>query len=159
MNLLHREENLNARDKKFREREVNLTLREEQVRFREQKLAVREENIRQREQKVSEVVPQTTPPPDYGLVRQDVVSGRLIEIGSTELCPANMRFFAIPGSKTEGTCDCDYHQCPRPLLYSKKYNQCFWAWSQVILCSLHRVPIHVRKDMSLNVSTYFEGSV
>jgi len=129
-NLLQREQNLNAREKKFREREVTLTLREEQIRFREQKVADREDKIRQQELKVSELVPQTTPPPDYSLVRQDVVSGRLIEIGSTELCPANMRFFAIPGNKTAGACDCDYHQCARPLLYSKKHDQCFWAWSQ-----------------------------
>lgn len=131
INLLQREQNFNAREQKFREREVNLTLREEAIRLREEKIAVREDNVKLRESQARVSAPQPTPPPDYSLVRVDTVTGKVIEIGSTEYCPANMRFFAIPGSKTEGTCDCDYHQCARPLLYSSKYNQCFWAWSQV----------------------------
>ncbi|CAG7731635.1 unnamed protein product [Allacma fusca] len=129
-NLLHREESFNAREAKFREREVNLTLREDSLRLREQMISVREDNIKIRELKGDDAPPATTPAPDYSLVRKDVRTEKFVDIGTTDSCSENMRFFAIPGSKTDGMCDCDYHQCNRPLLYSKAYDQCFWAWSQ-----------------------------
>lgn len=134
--LQKREENQAEREENFRQREVTLAVREAAFREREDKLSVREENIAIREQNAlkgscSDKLEETTPPPDYTLVRFDAVSQKYLEIGSTKYCSQNMRFFADPYNETAGACDCDYHECARPLLYSEKYQQCFWAWSQV----------------------------
>jgi len=135
-NLLKREEDQREREGNFRLREENLAAREATFREREDKLSVREQNIAIREQntlkgscshKLDESV---TPPPDYTLVRYDEIQLKYLEIGTTQYCSANMRFFATPYNETSGSCDCDYHECSRPLLYSDKYKQCFWAWSQ-----------------------------
>lgn len=73
----------------------------------------------------------STQPPDYDAVRWDREFNKLQDIGEVGSCSENMRFFANPSNETEGKCDCDYHaSCSRPLLYSDKYKQCFWAWSQ-----------------------------
>ncbi|KAJ6645288.1 hypothetical protein Bhyg_00492 [Pseudolycoriella hygida] len=133
--LHKREENLREREENFRSREVTLAVREAAFREREEKLSVREENLAIREQNAlkgscSDKLEETTPPPDYTLVRYDEATQKYLEIGSTKYCSENMRFFADPDNETAGTCDCDYHECSRPLLYSDKYKQCFWAWSQ-----------------------------
>lgn len=117
-------------------REDALAIREAAFREREDKLSVREENVAIREQNTlkgscSNKLEETTPPPDYTVVRFDETSQAYLEIGSTKYCSQNMRFFADPDNETAGACDCDYHECSRPLLYSDKYKQCFWAWSQV----------------------------
>ncbi|ODN04651.1 hypothetical protein Ocin01_02015 [Orchesella cincta] len=67
---------------------------------------------------------------DFTRFRYHVKSGQLQKIGSTDGCPENMRFFAIPGDSKSGSCDCDYYQCSRPLIYSHEKDQCYWAWSQ-----------------------------
>ncbi len=113
---------------------MNLTLREHALKDREYQLTVREDNIETREKNVGELSSAvlTTPKPDLHLVRLDPATQKYFELGSTEPCPQNMRFFAVPDEESnEGRCDCDYHQCDRPLIYSADYNQCFWAWSQV----------------------------
>jgi len=63
--------------------------------------------------------------------RLDVDSNKYIRLGTTDKCPANMRFFAVDGNETSGMCDCDYYQCSRPSLYSPQTKQCHFAWSQV----------------------------
>lgn len=141
--LKKREENQREREANFRAREEALALREGAFREREEKLTVREENIAIREQNAlkgscSTVLEETTPPPDYTLVRFDEASQMYLEIGSTKYCSQNMRFFADPDNETAGACDCDYHECSRPLLYSDKYKQCFWAWSQVSRTTLNK---------------------
>lgn len=72
-------------------------------------------------------------PVDFTRYRYHVVTGQLFKIGSTgaNICPENMRFFAVPGHPKNGACDCDYYQCSRPLIYSPEKHQCYWAWSQV----------------------------
>lgn len=134
--LQQREENQKEREENFKTREETLAAREAAFRGREDKLSVREQNIALREQNTlkgscSDKLVETTPPPDYTAVRFDETSQTYLEIGSTKYCSQNMRFFADPYNETAGACDCDYHECSRPLLYSDKYKQCFWAWSQV----------------------------
>lgn len=133
--LQKREENQKEREENFRTREQTLAAREAAFREREDKLSVREQNIALREQNTLKgscsAIEETTPPPDYTLVRFDETSQQYLEIGSTKYCSQNMRFFADPYNETSGACDCDYHECTRPLLYSDKYKQCFFAWSQV----------------------------
>ncbi|XP_037048337.1 uncharacterized protein LOC119082794 [Bradysia coprophila] len=133
--LQKREENQMEREENFRHREATLAMREAAFREREEKLSVREQNIAIREQNTlkgscSNKLEDTTPPPDYTAVRFDETSQTYLEIGSTKYCSQNMRFFADPYNETSGACDCDYHECARPLLYSDKYKQCFFAWSQ-----------------------------
>lgn len=134
--LQKREDNQREREENFRNREETLAVREAAFRQREDKLSVREQNLAIREQNAlkgscSDKLEDSTPPPDYTLVRFDEISQKYLEIGSTKYCSQNMRFFADPDNETAGACDCDYHECSRPLLYSDKYKQCFWAWSQV----------------------------
>ncbi len=134
--LQKREDNQKEREENFRIREETLAAREAAFREREDKLSVREQNIAIREQNTlkgscSNKLEDTTPPPDYTVVRFDETAQTYYEIGSTKYCSQNMRFFADPYNETTGACDCDYHECSRPLLYSDKYKQCFWAWSQV----------------------------
>jgi len=140
LNLLKREETFRLREVAFRERELNVTLREEKLREREFKITVREDKVADREKNAGKEkkctgggggaeVPETH---DLFKERYDPVTMKYYEIGISEPCGENMRFFAIPEENSnEGRCDCDYHQCSRPLIYSAKYNQCFWAWTQV----------------------------
>jgi len=133
--LLEREEQFRKREVVFREREEKLSLREEQFKSREDKLSKREKNIELREQNTVRGSSASSCPSsdeaDYSSMRLDVDTGKLAEIGEVGTCPENMRFFASPDNETLGSCDCDYHTCSgRPLLYSDKYKQCFWAWSQ-----------------------------
>jgi len=141
LNLEKREENFRSREAQFREREDNLALREEKFKEREDKLSEREANISAREKsnavkdkdkdskcKDKKEDPETTI--DLSEVRFDDATQKFQDIGSTEVCSQNMRFFALPESERDGDCDCDYHQCSRPLIYSEKYAQCFWAWTQ-----------------------------
>lgn len=132
--LQKREENQKEREENFKTREETLAAREANFREREEKLSVREQNIAIREQNTlkgscSDKLEETTPPPDYTVVRFDETSQTYLEIGSTKYCSQYMRFFADPDNETAGACD--YHECSRPLLYSDKYKQCFLAWSQV----------------------------
>lgn len=134
--LLDREESFRNREAVFRMREEKLSLREEQFKVREDKLSQREKNIELREQNTvrgsaSAGCSADAAPADYSIVRMDIESGKLMDIGDLGTCSENMRFFANPDNETLGQCDCDYHQCSRPLIYSEKYKQCFWAWSQV----------------------------
>jgi len=54
---------------------------------------------------------------------------RYFKLGDKKGCNENMRFFAVPNDKRLGECDCDWFSCSRPLLYSKKTDQCHYAWS------------------------------
>lgn len=140
LNLEKREENFREREAAFREREENLAIREEKFKEREDKLSEREANISLREknnllkdkdQKCKEKKEDTENVIDLSEVRFDQATQKFQEIGSTEVCSQNMRFFALPESERDGDCDCDYHiACSRPLIYSEKYAQCFWAWTQ-----------------------------
>jgi len=134
VNLHKREETFRIREEAFREREANFTLREHALRDREYMLSVREDNVAEREKNIGPLgnAVTTTPKPDPHLMRLDPITNKYYEIGSTEPCSQNMRFFAVPDpDSVEGRCDCDYQQCSRPLIYSAQFNQCFWAWSQV----------------------------